>query len=68
MRGNVLGIGARRARARAQTQARSRACSQRQFVDIKQRSQHPNTFTRRPIGYCAIKVLQLYFNNLIFVI
>ena len=35
-----------------------RACSQRQFVDIKQREQHPNKFTQRLTGYCAIEALQ----------
>jgi len=46
MRGNVLGMGARRARARAraQAQAQSRVYLQGQFVDIKQRWQHPNKF------------------------
>jgi len=38
------------------------ACSQRQFVDIKQRYQHPNKFTRRLTEYCAIDVLQLSLN------
>ena len=33
------------------------ACSQRQFVDIKQRQQHLNKITRRLTEHCAIKVL-----------
>ena len=35
-----------------------RACSRRQFVDIKQREQHLNKFTQRLTGYCAIEALQ----------
>ena len=35
-----------------------RAYSQRQFIDIKQREQHPNKFTQRITGFCAIEALQ----------
>ena len=55
--GMVVGavVGAVVGRAQARAQAQVRACSQRQFVNIKQRQQHPNKFMRRLTGYCAIK-------------
>ena len=37
--------------------------SQRQFVDIKQRQQHLNKFTRRLIGHCAIGITVYLINQ-----
>ena len=47
-----------RARVQVRAQARVRAYLQRQFVNIKQRQQHPNKFMRRLREYCAIEVLR----------
>ena len=52
----ILRVGVGAGRARAQGGGRLER-SQRQFVDIKQRQQHLNKFTRRLTGHCAIGII-----------